>query len=288
MLFPAFLGRPGARRAVLSVMNRFSTSSLFIQKSSFGTSVFANAKVRKTVRLLSLDNLQENPGALKKRKRVGRGPSSGLGKTCGKGHKGTYQRGKLKKRGFEGGHSQLWKRTPKRGRAINPKIVRRLVPLNLDKLMVFIREGRIDTSKLVDMKAIRDSGIVGFDRDIKHGIKLIVGSRGENAFLTDYPKLIKEGLAPPQLEVSDVDDRAKAALEQVGGSVALKYFARVPLRAHFLPEKFEILPRGDGIPPRKLRAKYGYVFPEDRIYTGTDKPKKFSPRVANLGGYDAQ
>ena len=52
-------------------------------------------------------------GARKKRKRVGRGPGSGLGKTCGKGHKGQGQRGTKKKPGFEGGQTHLQRRMPK-------------------------------------------------------------------------------------------------------------------------------------------------------------------------------
>ena len=63
-----------------------------------------------------LHNLQPAPGATKKRKRVGRGPGSGNGKTAGRGHKGQKSRSGAKRRyGFEGGQMPLVRRIPKRG-----------------------------------------------------------------------------------------------------------------------------------------------------------------------------
>ena len=63
-----------------------------------------------------LSNLKNVPGAKHSKKRVGRGPGSGLGKTCGKGHKGQNSRsGGGVKPGFEGGQMPLIRRLPKRG-----------------------------------------------------------------------------------------------------------------------------------------------------------------------------
>ena len=65
---------------------------------------------------LALNNLSPTPGSTHKKKRVGRGPGSGLGKTAGKGHKGQKSRsGYSKKIGFEGGQMPLQRRLPKRG-----------------------------------------------------------------------------------------------------------------------------------------------------------------------------
>ena len=65
---------------------------------------------------MELHDLSPNPKALKNRKRVGRGPGSGNGKTAGKGHKGQLSRsGHSRKRGFEGGQMPLVRRLPKRG-----------------------------------------------------------------------------------------------------------------------------------------------------------------------------
>lgn len=65
---------------------------------------------------LSLNNLRPAEGSTHKKKRVGRGPGSGLGKTAGRGNKGQKSRsGYSAKLGFEGGQMPLHRRLPKRG-----------------------------------------------------------------------------------------------------------------------------------------------------------------------------
>lgn len=65
---------------------------------------------------LSLNNLRPAKGSTHKKKRVGRGPGSGLGKTSGRGHKGQKSRSGYSSRpGFEGGQMPLQRRLPKRG-----------------------------------------------------------------------------------------------------------------------------------------------------------------------------
>lgn len=65
---------------------------------------------------MSLHELAPPEGAVRPRKRVGRGPGSGTGKTCGRGHKGAKSRsGYSLRRGFEGGQMPLVRRVPKRG-----------------------------------------------------------------------------------------------------------------------------------------------------------------------------
>ncbi len=65
---------------------------------------------------IGLNNLKAPAGATHKKKRVGRGPGSGLGKTAGRGNKGQKSRsGYSGKRGFEGGQMPLHRRLPKRG-----------------------------------------------------------------------------------------------------------------------------------------------------------------------------
>jgi large subunit ribosomal protein L15 len=65
---------------------------------------------------LALNNLKPKEGSTHKKKRVGRGPGSGLGKTAGRGHKGQKSRsGYSSKIGFEGGQMPLQRRLPKRG-----------------------------------------------------------------------------------------------------------------------------------------------------------------------------
>jgi large subunit ribosomal protein L15 len=65
---------------------------------------------------MKLNELKPAEGAVKSRKRVGRGPGSGLGKTSGRGEKGQKsRRGYSRQRGFEGGQMPLHRRLPKRG-----------------------------------------------------------------------------------------------------------------------------------------------------------------------------
>ncbi len=65
---------------------------------------------------ISLNSLRPTKGSTHKKKRVGRGPGSGLGKTAGRGEKGQKSRsGYSRKIGFEGGQMPLHRRLPKRG-----------------------------------------------------------------------------------------------------------------------------------------------------------------------------
>ena len=75
-----------------------------------------SAPRREAAATITLSNLKPAPGSTQSRKRVGRGPGSGLGKTSGKGHKGHKARtGGGTNPGFEGGQMPLYRRLPKRG-----------------------------------------------------------------------------------------------------------------------------------------------------------------------------
>lgn len=87
----------------------------------------------KTTPSVTLSNLRPARGATQVRKRVGRGPGSGLGKTAGRGHKGHKARtGGATNPGFEGGQMPMYRRLPKRG-FTNPARVRSH-PVNLKDL----------------------------------------------------------------------------------------------------------------------------------------------------------
>jgi len=82
---------------------------------------------------ITLHSLKPAPGSTQPRKRVGRGPGSGLGKTAGKGHKGHKARtGGSTNPGFEGGQMPMYRRLPKRG-FTNPFRVENQ-PVNLSQL----------------------------------------------------------------------------------------------------------------------------------------------------------
>jgi large subunit ribosomal protein L15 len=118
---------------------------------------------------MSLNNLKPSAGSKFARKRVGRGPGSGNGKTAGRGSKGAQSRsGYSYKRGFEGGQMPLHRRVPKRG--FNNKDFRtEYEVVNLDQL-----EARFDAGATVTPEALRTSGLVNV-RDAR--IKVL--ARGE-------------------------------------------------------------------------------------------------------------
>jgi len=110
---------------------------------------------------MDLSNLKPPKGATRKRKRVGRGPGSGLGKTAGRGSKGAKSRSGFKrKRGFEGGQMPLHRRVPKRG-FHNPFRVEYAV-VNLDDLASRFEAGTVVTPEL-----LRERRVVRTARPIK-------------------------------------------------------------------------------------------------------------------------
>src|SRR5262247_4779861 len=107
---------------------------------------------------MKLDDLRPAPGAKKRRKRVGRGPGSGHGKTSGKGHKGHKARsGGGKAGGFEGGQMPLYRRLPKRGfMPYGGKTSYAVV--NLESLGGFAANAVVDPEGLVQAGLIKRSG----------------------------------------------------------------------------------------------------------------------------------
>src|SRR6187455_3391268 len=88
-------------------------------------------------RQLTLSTLSPAAGSTQSRKRVGRGPGSGLGKTSGKGEKGQKSRSGFSRReGFEGGQMPLHRRVPKRG-FHNARFRKEFAEINLERLEVF-------------------------------------------------------------------------------------------------------------------------------------------------------
>jgi large subunit ribosomal protein L15 len=103
---------------------------------------------------MGLNNLKPADRSKFKKKRVGRGPGSGLGKTAGRGYKGAQSRSGWKyKRGFEGGQMPLHRRVPKRGFTNIFRTEYDVV--NLDQLETLFESG---TTVTVD--SLRDKGIV--------------------------------------------------------------------------------------------------------------------------------
>lgn len=125
----------------------------------------------------------KKPDSMKKRKRVGTGPSAGGGKTAGRGHKGQMARsGSKHKPGFEGGQMPLQRRIPKRGftnifkkfyQIVNIEQIEKLDAAEINPELLF-KKGLIeDTSKLVK--------ILG-NGEFKKSVKVIADSFSASAF----------------------------------------------------------------------------------------------------------
>ncbi len=103
---------------------------------------------------MQLHDLAPAPGSRKNRKRVGRGPGSGMGKTSTRGHKGLKQRsGGSVRPGFEGGQMPIYRRLPKRGFKNLPFKTINAV-LNVKDL------DRFEDGSVIDIDMLRGAGLV--------------------------------------------------------------------------------------------------------------------------------
>lgn len=113
---------------------------------------------------MKLHELKPNEGSVQTRKRVGRGPGSGLGKTSGKGHKGQNARsGGGVRPGFEGGQLPLFRRLPKRW-FNNYEFRTEYAIVNVGDLNDF-KDGSV-----IELSNLKESGLVKKEKD---GIKIL-------------------------------------------------------------------------------------------------------------------
>lgn len=149
---------------------------------------------------MDLNSLSSGPVARKNRKRVGRGPGSGNGKTAGRGHKGQQSRsGYTRRMGFEGGQMPLQRRLPKRGFHHDHRWPRAVV--NVDVLNKAFENGDEVTTAILQERNLAAT--------MKGGVKIL--GRGD---LTK--KLV--------IKVEAVSPGAQTKIEAVGGSVVIVAF----------------------------------------------------------------
>jgi len=111
------------------------------------------AKISVGKRRIRIGNLSPPPGSTKKRKRVGRGPGSGHGKTSTRGHKGQKSRSGAKRRAwFEGGQMPLQRRVPKRG--FTNIFKKQFQIVNLSDL------SRVTSHDVISPQVMRDAGLI--------------------------------------------------------------------------------------------------------------------------------
>ncbi len=150
---------------------------------------------------MKLNQISDNPGARKPRKRVGRGIGSGTATTAGRGNKGQKSRSGVALKGFEGGQMPLYRRLPKRG--FHNPFRKFFTAVNLDRLQAAIDAGKIDPKAPIDTAVLQGAGVVG---RVKDGVRLL--ARGE----------LKSKI---NIAVAGASKSAVAAVEKAGGTVAI-------------------------------------------------------------------
>jgi large subunit ribosomal protein L15 len=166
---------------------------------------------------MKLNEIHNNEGAHKRKAKVGRGSSSGLGKTSGRGVKGAKARTGTKVYGFEGGQMPLYMRMPKRG--FNNIFANDFAEINLGRLQKAIDTKKLNASEKITEETLRKAGLVHKSRD---GIRLL--GKGE----------IKAKLT---IEVAGASKGAIAAVEKAGGSVTTTFKKTVYMNKKGAPGK---------------------------------------------------
>ena len=149
---------------------------------------------------MKLNELRDNPGATKRKQRIGRGPGSGRGKMGGRGIKGQKSRSGVAINGYEGGQMPLYQRLPKRG--FNKPNRKAFAVVNLGLIQKFIDAGKLDAATITEDSLI-ESGLV---RRKKDGIRIL--AKGEFS-------------AKSNITVTGASKAAVEAVEKAGGTLTV-------------------------------------------------------------------
>lgn len=148
---------------------------------------------------MKLNELSDNPGATKNRKRVGRGIGSGIGKTGGRGMNGQKSRSGVAIKGFEGGQMPLHRRLPKRG--FNNIFAKKYAEVSLGRIQIAIDAGKLDAGQPITADALKAAGVV---RRVKDGVRVLGGG---------------ELTSKVTLDVAGASGPAIAAIEKAGSTI---------------------------------------------------------------------
>lgn len=151
---------------------------------------------------MKLNQIANNTGAHRHKLKVGRGSSSGLGKTCGRGVKGAKARTGTKVYGFEGGQMPLYMRLPKRG--FNNIFANDFAEVGLSRIQKAIDEKKLDGSATITDAALAKAGLA---RRSLHGVRLLGGNLS----------------AKLEFHVAGASSGAVEQIERAGGSVSLTF-----------------------------------------------------------------
>ena len=150
---------------------------------------------------MKLNQISDNAGSTKNRKRVGRGIGSGTGKTAARGVKGQKSRSGVSLVGFEGGQMPLYRRLPKRG--FNNIFAKNFAVFNLGDLQKHVDSKKLDAKGVVSEASLREAGLLNGRYD---GIRIL--ARGE----------IKAKL---NIEAAGASKAAQEAVEKAGGKITI-------------------------------------------------------------------
>ena len=145
---------------------------------------------------MKLHELEKNIGATHRRKRVGRGPGSGLGKTSGTGHKGQKSRSGVSiPATFEGGQLPLYRRLPKRGFS-NSKFKIKYAVINVSDLNVF------EDGTVVSPALLKETGMIKNQLD---GIKVLGNGNLEKKLTVQANKFSKSAVEKIEASGSKIE-----------------------------------------------------------------------------------
>jgi large subunit ribosomal protein L15 len=150
---------------------------------------------------MKLNELSENAGATKARKRVGRGIGSGSGKTAGRGVKGQKSRSGVAINGFEGGQMPIYRRLPKRG--FTNIFSKSFNVVSVGRIQAAIDAKKLDAKAAVTIETLKAAGII---RRAKDGVRLLADGD------------IKIAVT---VEVAGASKAAIEKIEKAGGTVKL-------------------------------------------------------------------
>jgi len=150
---------------------------------------------------MKLNEIKDNEGSSKNRKRLGRGIGSGKGKTGGRGVKGQKARSGVAINGFEGGQMPIYRRLPKRG--FTNIFSSDFNVVSLERVQKAIDAGKLDGKATVDSAALKAAGVI---RRIKDGVRILADG---------------ELKAKVAFEVAGASKPAVEKIEKAGGSIKL-------------------------------------------------------------------
>src|ERR1700694_1796900 len=141
---------------------------------------------------MKLNQLRDNPGARKTHIRVGRGSSSGLGKTSGRGVKGAKARAGVSIHGFEGGQMPLYMRLPKRG--FHNHFATDFAVINLGRIQTAIDTGKLKGKQTVTEADLHEAGLISHGRD---GVRLLAKGEFKTKLSFEVACAARSGLSHP-------------------------------------------------------------------------------------------